>query len=421
MVTRAGEPLVQVEQVRLPPIRDEQLLDRHIEPDGASDVYALKVRGWATANAQPVTHFEVVHRGMVLETAPALPQGRIELPVSSLDLPYDFDVVVRAVLADQTRVRVAVLTGRRAALPGAPGPGPCPVLITMIGRTGSTAVSNLLCHHPDFAGYRTWDTETRVVTYWTSVLRALARPASYERQLAAAGPVEGNWWIGEGPPNPDFAGDPALPVLGRAGVEAVASFCRSQIGAVGSSLAEAAGKPGARYLVEKTQVEGVRSAAEVSEELDPRTREIVLVRDFRDVACSMLAYSREKGFAGFGPHDGASMEETIRWLSHNGASGLVEYIERRGDRAHVLRYEDLITHPAAALTQMLDHIGADASPRTVTLMLERLDAEREHRDEHATTDSAQASLGRWRRELDSEQQALAEHLFRPHLDALGYE
>ena len=160
----------------------------------------------------------------------------------------------------------------------------------------------------------------------------------------------------------------------------------------------------------------------MSEELDPRTREIVLVRDFRDVACSMLAYSRKNGVAADSARsDGASIEDTIRWLSHHGASGLVDYVERRGARAHVLRYEDLITRPErradrGARVHRRGRAAADRRP-----MLERLAAERERRDSHATTDSAQQSLGRWRRELDADQQALAEHLFRPHLDALGYE
>jgi hypothetical protein len=381
----------------------------------------VPIRGWARGNGQAVTHFELVHRGTVRETVAAQDQGGIALNVSSLDLPYKFRIVVRAVLEDGMRAPVAALSGTRAPLPEAPAAGPSPVLITMIGRSGSTAVSNLLCNHPDFAGYRTWDMETHVVSYWTAVLRALARPASYERQLEAD-TLDGSWWIGM--PAPSAAcpiDEPGLPALAREGVEALAAFCRARIGMTASSLAATAGRPDARYFVEKSQPDQLRSVAEVAAELDPRTREIVLVRDFRDVACSMLAYSGKKGFRGFGPQAGASMEETIRWLSYNGASGLVDYAERRGARAQVLRYEDLVTRPAEALTEVLTHIGADDRPQTVSAMLEALAAEGERRDSHATTDSAQRSVGRWRDELDADQQALAEHLFRPQLDALGYE
>ena len=166
----------------------------------------------------------------------------------------------------------------------------------------------------------------------------------------------------------------------------------------------------------------MRSVAEVSEELDPRSREVVLVRDFRDVACSMLAYSRKMGVQGFGPGSGATIEDMIRWLSHNGASGLVGYAQRRGDRAHVLRYEDLDRPAPRRRSRRCSSSSARTRrPRPWQRCSERLAAERDRAADHATTDSAQQSIGRWRHELDAGQQALAEHLFRPHLDALGYE
>ena len=423
-MSRAAEPRVRITEVVLPPMRHDRLADRAIETPEAgstSDVYAFKVRGRAIGNAQPVTAAEVAHRGIVLQRVP-VQDGVVALSISALDLPYDFHVGVRAVLADGTRAPVAAVSGTRAALPAATGTGPAPVLLTMIGRSGSTALANLLCHHPDIAGYRTWETETRVVSYWAGVLQGLARPASYERQLHAVGEMEEFWWTGERVPHPDFAGDePALASLGRSGVEALASFCRSQTGMAGAALAGAAGKPHAGYLVEKAQPHHLRSVAEVSEELDPRSREVVLVRDFRDVACSMLAYSRKVGAEVFGPGSGATIEEMIRWLSHSGASGLVDYAQRRGDRAHLLRYEDLVTRPEATLTGVLEFIGAGSGDETVAAMLGALAQERDRAADHATTNSAAQSIGRWRNELDAGQQELAEHLFRPHLDALGYE
>jgi hypothetical protein len=430
------QPRVRIEEVTVPPIRPDRIVAFELDqprPDAtvvenSSDIYALRIRGWAIGAGQPVTDFELVHRGLVLESAPSLPgpddqpAARFELAVSSLDLPYAFDIALRAVLEDQTRTRLATLSGTRAALPGAPASGPSPTLIVTVGRSGSTALANLLCHHPDLAGYRTWEAETRVISYWTSVLRALARPASYERQLAPAGPVIGTWWVGDQPPPGPHLPDEALelPALGREGVQAVAAFCRSRIEVIGSSLAAAAGKPDARYFVEKASTDPVRSTAETSEELDPRTREIVLVRDVRDVACSMAAYSRRTGVS-FGPYPDASMQDTLRWMSTSAAAGLADYAQRRSARAHLLRYEDLIMQPETALTDVLEYIGADAAPQTVALMLERLAAETEHRRDHATTDSTKDSVGRWRRELDADEQALAEELLRPQLDAFGYE
>ena len=429
------QPRVRIEEVTVPPIRPDRIVAFKLDqprPDATvaentSDTYALRIRGRAIGVGQPLTRFELLHRGELMEWVPAVPDPndpravRIELAFSTLDLPYTFEVALRAVQKDHKRTRLATLSGTRAALPAGPAPGPTLALIATIGRSGSTALATLLSHHPDFAGYRTWDAETRMVSYWTSVLRALARPRSYDCQLVPAGPPVGTWWIGEQPPNPHLPADALdLPSLGREGVEAVAAFCRSQIGLIGSSLAAAAGKPGAQFFVEKAPTDPVRSVAETSEELDPRTREIMLVRDLRDVACSMVAYSRKMGVP-FVPHPDASMPDTIRWLSLGVAAGLVEYAQRRGARAHLLRYEDLITQPEITLTRVLEYFGADAAPHTVETMLERLAAEKMARAAHATTDSTQDSVGRWRRELDAEEQAVAEEHLRPHLDAFGYE
>jgi hypothetical protein len=123
---------------------------------------------------------------------------------------------------------------------------------------------------------------------------------------------------------------------------------------------------------------------------------------------------------GFGPGNGATMEDSIRWLGEVSAKGLVEYVARRGDAAHLLRYEDLINRPQPAVTGALRFIGADAAPATVAAMLDALASERTQREVQATTGSARESLGRWRRELDASEQALAEEVLRPQLDALGY-
>lgn len=434
---------VRIEEITYPPNRRERLLDRRIEqprvpPDPeAPDLYGFTISGWAIGNRSPLAAVELVHRGVLLDRAAvqqrpdlaaAYPDAAhaarsgIRVGVSAVDLPYRFRVVVRAVLEDETRAPIAAFAGVRAPLPPVPGEGPAPVLLTMIGRTGSTALSNLLCHHPDIAGFRTWDTETRVASYWADVLRGLARPHSYERQLDAGGGMSGDWWLGR---NTAYPGAPkdlrALRAVGEAGVEALASFCSAQIARVTASLAGAAGKPGARYFVEKAAASRTRSTAQIVEEIDPRARELVLVRDPRDMACSMLAYSRKKGFRGFGPSADASMEEMIRWLSFNGTAGLLDYLEQRGRRAHVVRYEDLVMRPRETLSAVLAHIGADARPEIVDAMIERLEGEAERRADHATTDSVGSSVGRWRDELSESQQGLAEELFGPFLGALGYD
>jgi hypothetical protein len=391
----------------------------------SSDTYSMGISGWARGRSQEVTRFEIVHGTKLIEAVPPLSTdsgtARFQTAISSLDLAYQFQFVVRALLADGSRARMAVVRGSRQALPSAPFPGPVPVLVTTIGRSGSTMVCSLLAQHPDCVGYRTWDFESRMVSYWIAVMRALTRPASYERQFVRPLPVGSpQWWTGDPAHVRLRLDEPGIGVFGREGVEGVARFCRDQIGHLGTSLAAAAGKPGARRLVEKTQP-GTRTVAEMAQELDPATRELVLVRDFRDTVCSMRAYSNKTGASDFAPAADVSLGDAIRWVGQTAAKLLSEYVERRRGAAHVLRYEDLILRPEQTLTDVLDFVGLESSSEIVARMCRQLGAYQDERRGHATTPSPDESVGRWRRELGADEQVIAEEVLRPYLNAFGYD
>jgi hypothetical protein len=421
---------VQIDVVALEPAGSGGLAERGLDAPHAGDAadgHVLRIRGLARGARQDVTGFDLVCRGQVIESVKATarsdgrPGAALELAASTLELPCEFRVAVRAVLADGSRARIATLAGSRSPLPPAPIHGPVPLLVSTIGRSGSTMVTNLLGRHPECVTYHPWTAEVRVIEYWTAVLRGLARPASLERQVHQPLGLGRMWWVGQ-PGEPALVADhgPALAAIAAAGLPGLTDFCRIQIGRVGAALAREAGKPAARHYVEKAQPDRVRSSAEVMEELDPRTREILLVRDLRDTLCSMRSYAAKSG-APFGPPGDPSVEEQLRWLRHTSGRLLADYADRRREAAYLLRYEDLIAEPAATITSVLRFAALDAAPETVALMLAALDAHPDMRDAHVTSTSPAESVGRWRRELTPAQQALAEELLRPQLDALGYE
>ncbi len=47
-------------------------------------------------------------------------------------------------------------------------------------------------------------------------------------------------------------------------------------------------------------------------ELYPQAKEIFLVRDFRDMVCSILAFDRKRGYPGFGRPEGKSDTDYVR-------------------------------------------------------------------------------------------------------------
>ena len=155
-------------------------------------------------------------------------------------------------------------------------------------------------------------------------------------------------------------------------------------------------------------------------ELYPRAREVLLVRDFRDMVASILAFNRKRGVRGFGEGAAEDPIDYVRRLA-GWAEGMVRRLERRRGRAHVVRYEELVLEPRAALEGLLRYLEADCGASTVEAMLVALGEEMPELAEHTTSADAKASIGRWRTDLDDGLQRACEASFGRALEVFGYE
>jgi len=124
----------------------------------------------------------------------------------------------------------------------------------------------------------------------------------------------------------------------------------------------------------------------------PHAKFVALVRDPRDGWCSFRAYRETPRMRRLYP---AWTEQGVEPWSrgwHNTYSGFDTYLEH----LHWLRYEDLVTDRAAALSGVLEFLELDAG--------EAARARHDHDetfDEHGTARTPAASIGRWRDELDA--------------------
>jgi Sulfotransferase family len=170
--------------------------------------------------------------------------------------------------------------------------------------------------------------------------------------------------------------------------------------------------------VEKYRADPV---SELMLELYPRAREVMLVRDFRDMIASMFAYNEKRGRQGFRRDRASSDRDFILNDLSVGVGELAVGWTRRSDTAHLLRYEDLVLRPEETLQALLAHLGLDAGPGAVEPMLKSLLARDSGSEDHRTVADPRESIGRWRRDLSDEvAAACAEALGRP-LEIFGYE
>lgn len=132
-------------------------------------------------------------------------------------------------------------------------------------------------------------------------------------------------------------------------------------------------------------------------ELYPQAREIFLVRDFRDMLCSIAAFNRKRGSAGFGRNQAASEEEYILNLGEC-VSWLRIAWNNRKDRACLVRYEDFVLQTRETLAKILSYLGLLADEAQLDEMM-LASADTPDWERHRTAPSLMDSVGGWRRDL----------------------
>jgi len=237
----------------------ERLLGARIDQPAvgsASETYVLTVAGWAVGGQAAISSVEVLDRGELLARvpvdlsrpdvaaafpgAPGAETSGFRAQVGLLAAPEEAELVVQAALENGERVRIGEIRLRRGQLLQEHG-GIQPLLVTTLGRTGSTWLARLLGEHRAIVAYRPFQYEPRVASYWGEVLKILSRPSSYLQPLVGRDKVTMNWWLGE----QELGRARALvePELQRwlegPAVEDLAAFCRSRIQAFYDQVAEA--------------------------------------------------------------------------------------------------------------------------------------------------------------------------------------
>ena len=185
--------------------------------------------------------------------------------------------------------------------------------------------------------------------------------------------------------------------LGGEAVEDLAATCQQRIEAVYDRIVATTDTADAALFAEKSNLR----AAGLLTELYPDSREIFLVRDFRDMVSSILSFNAKRGAAGFGRADAASDADYVSSLG-GWATGLLRAWERRAGSAHLVRYEDLILDQERTVAGLLDYLGVDSGTETVAALRARIGEELPELADHATSDGPAASVGRWRRDLSAE-------------------
>jgi hypothetical protein len=340
--------------------------------------------------------------------------------VSVVGLEPGVALQLRAVLADGSRVRLATVRFSRQPVATGFSPTLRPLMLTTMGRAGTTWTMRLLSEHPQIVIHRWHPYELRTARYWWHSFKVLSEPRDPHNSAQADRFQTNREMVGHNPFYPEpIAVTPGLGEwMGRGYVERLGNFYQGIAEETYRRIAAGQGQSDPVYFAEKHRADALPWLVW---ELYPRAKELFLVRDFRDVLSSMLAFNVKQGFRAFGPEHVTSDEEFARYLRNTTIRQLARSWPKRQDRAHLIRYEELMTDTDQVVRGVLRYLELDDSPSTIAGMVDRASEENENSRRHKTSAGSGASLGRWRESLSPSVQAVCNEVFADVLQQFGYD
>jgi acyl carrier protein len=383
-----------------------------------------KVEGWVVDTERPgeVVSLSIivdgVHRGMCVTTHERndilLPDGR---PVTgkcafwfAFDPPLSPFIELRIDVVETWSAQL-LLNGSRVLPRPTPrdreAAGLRPILVTSTGRTGTTLLMSEFVRHPDIVVGDHFPYEIKQIAYHAAAFRALAADADRERSttpetmlapemsgIIGSNPYNSAGFFGLGGPRNllrDFWQN-TVP-------SGLAALFRGFILEFYATLAAAQGKQAAPFFCEKGDIDD--AAVQGARLFFDQVKDILIVRDPRDLLCSAIAFWKLRPEAAM-----TMLTTTIPQLAKIARNANSDTI--------VIRYEDLVRDPIVTRRALSDFLGVD--------LVTRLGAETGAiPDSHRTSRDPAASVGRWRNDLTPEQIAACEVAFGPTMRDFGYE
>lgn len=398
------------------------------------DGYVLEVQGWAVTAAE-VAAVEFVHdRSVVAATELSVRRPDVAekyatsaaagfwKALGTIGLAPEFTITVRIAFADGRIREMAQIRGRMR-LNTAFTPTMQPLMLTSLGRSGSTWLMRMLAEHPNILVHDRHPYEARVCSYWMHFVKVLGEPAGlpapvdFYEDASRLSQFPFSWTIPARRVHP-----PEQAAVDRwyAGshVEELASMAQNATESFYREYALAGERRAVAYFAEKSAPAG--HCAWTIWQLYPRAKEIFLFRDPRDILASALAFNAKRGYPSFGRQRVGTDEEFTEVVRADLLSLLSRW-KRRSSRGALLRYEDLMRSPEAALREMLDTFALDSSDEVVNSMVRAGNAVTAEVDGHRTSPDGLSSVGRWAKDLEPRLQSTCNDAFRGLLDEVGYD
>lgn len=404
------------------------------------NTYTIDISGWVLGKKSPAITIKIFNKKRMLrkipignprpELANIYPQNSratncgFATSISIIGLPTEAELNLQAVLKDQTHVPIAKIRFKHQPLHSDYQPKLQPLIVTCVGRSGTTWLMELLSQHPQLIVCKHYPYEVRAAQYWMQMLQVLSQPANTQTSTSVVGFENELNFIGYNPfYNKNINSPQAIEWHGNDYPEKLATFCQQSIDGFYQAIGNSQGKTFSNngqpiYFAEKYMLNPIKT---LFLELYPQAREIILVRDFRDVVCSVIAFNAKRGHDMAGQQQRKTDEEIIREAGNFQARMLLQRWKECSEKAFLLRYEDLILSPVETLSRLLEYLGLENSEAIIGSMLQTGAEDNKKMEKHRTTSTPETSVGRWKSDLNPELQELSNQVFAEALQEFGYD
>ncbi len=155
-------------------------------------------------------------------------------------------------------------------------------------------------------------------------------------------------------------------------------------------------------------------------EICPNAREIFLVRDPRDIICSSLAFNAKRGTVKFGRQD---VENDLQYVSHRAEMArpwVVEPWLARKDRAVLIKYEELVTSPRTVLQRLFRYLELSHTPSLIERIITDVAQKTDIQNRHSTAHSTKSSVARWKKDLSPDMLDACNREFKDYMEVFEY-
>jgi hypothetical protein len=281
------------------------------------------------------------------------------------------------------------------------------ILVSAPGRSGTSLLMGRLSLSPQICIAEMHPFEVRQISYWSTVVATLTRQADFQRSMHPDRLEGDGYSVGSNPfSHPNYA-----EVFRKRELETeyFQTFVPTQLRDVALKMIEEyylrvrddGAKHQASFFAEKGNNLD-RKTRTFARALFPDMKEVILIRDPRDLLCSQLSYFRR------------DVDTAIREIGE-ATRELLRIKHEESDRITVIKYEDLILNAGPTLGRLVKYLRINQFQ--VPDDAREMSAFRVH----GTSASPEASIGRWRSQLSEDSRSWCISNWSQFLEEFGYD